>query len=66
MKRFEIDCNYNYFGPSKLGLSHEEVIKLSLIPNERVLVFQDEDEWLGTVVFYKELPYVYQWYVKLD
>lgn len=66
MRRFEIDCNFNYLGPSKPGLSHEEVMKLSLKSNERVLVFQDEDEWLGTVVFDDELPYMYQWYVKLD
>jgi hypothetical protein len=65
MKRFEVDCNFNYLGPDKPALSIGEVIALSLNPDEKVLVFQDEDEWSGIVVFDKSLPQMYQWYVRI-
>ncbi|UHA72538.1 hypothetical protein [Paenibacillus sp. 481] len=66
MKNIEIDCNFNYLGPSQPALSVKEVNELNLQHNERVIVFQVDDEWTGTVLFDGNLPAMYQWYVLLD
>ncbi|MEI5909667.1 hypothetical protein WAK64_21975 [Bacillus spongiae] len=66
MKKFEVDCNFNYLGPDMPSLSKKEVITFNLNTNDRVVVYQDDDEWVGTVVFDDKLPLMYQWYVRLD
>lgn len=65
MKKFEVDCNFNYLGPTNPSLTHKEVKDLNLKENEQVIVFQDNDEWKGTVKYNDSLPTAYQWYVEL-
>jgi anaerobic selenocysteine-containing dehydrogenase len=66
MKRFMIDTNFNWLGPSKPALSHEEARRLGLQENERVTVYQDDDEWEALVKYDDSLPYQYKWYVILQ
>lgn len=66
VKRFSVDCNFNWLGPDKPAMSHREADSLGLRSGERVTVYQDDDEWHGTVVFDPTLPVQYQWYVELD
>jgi hypothetical protein len=61
MKKIEIDCNFNYLGPNKPCLSHEEIKRYELKINEQIIAIQDEDEWIGKVLFDDSLPYSYQW-----
>ena len=66
MKRITVDCNFNWLGPSKPALSHAEAARWNLHPGERLTAMQDDDEWLGVVVFDPSLPDQYQWYVDLE
>ncbi len=66
MKRFMIDTNFNWLGASKPALSHEEARRLGLQENERVTVYQDDDEWEALVKYDDSLPYQYRWYVILQ
>jgi hypothetical protein len=65
-KRYSIDCNFNWLGPSKPAISHKEAEEWGLQPGDHIVVYQDDDEWGGTVRFDQTLPYQYQWYVELD
>lgn len=65
MKKIEIDTNFNFLGPCYPTLSLDEVRKLKLIVGEKIIVFQDNDEWNGIVCHDKTLPQMYQWYIKL-
>jgi hypothetical protein len=65
LKKFAVDCNFNFLGPSYPALSNNEVKKLDLSSHEHVIVFQDDDQWEGEVLFDPSLPEMYQWYVKI-
>ncbi|MCL1918423.1 MAG: hypothetical protein FWG14_08930 [Peptococcaceae bacterium] len=65
MKKIEVDCNFNYIGPSNPALSKKEVESFNLEINEKVTIYQDEDEWLGVVCFDETFPDHYQWYIKI-
>jgi hypothetical protein len=65
LKKFEIDCNFNYLEPEKPTVSQNEVKTLSLVQSEKVIVFQDDDEWIGVVVHDDSLPEMYQWYIDI-
>lgn len=66
MKEFEVNCMFNYLGPSKPVIPLEEVAALKLQPGEKVKVFQDDATWIGTIVYDESLPSMYRWYAKLD
>lgn len=66
MIRINIDCNYNYLGPSKPVLTEREVEELGLFVNQRVMAYQDDDEWYGTIRYDEELPESKRWYIELD
>ena len=66
MLKINVDCNYNYLGPSKPVLTKYEVEKLGLQVNQRVIAYQDEDEWYGTIKFEETFPEPMRWYIELD
>jgi hypothetical protein len=47
------------------SISEKQVRQLGLVEREKVIVYQDEDEWTGEVCFDPELPRQYQWYVQI-
>lgn len=66
MKEFEINCKFNFLGPSKPALPRKEALGLNLRPGEQVKVFQDDFACVGTIMYDEKLPPMYQWYVSLD
>ncbi len=56
MKKIAIDTNFNFLGPYYPALSFDEVRKLNLIEGEKIIAFQDNDEWEGIIHFDKTLP----------
>ena len=65
MKKIEVDCNFNYLGPSCPYMSIQEVHLRKLVNGQEVIAHQDNAEWIGQVFFDSELPYQYQWYIKI-
>lgn len=66
MKRFEVDTNFNWYGARSPAIYQSVLREMQFEPGERVLVYQDEDEWYGTVCFDETLPDEYRWFVKLE
>jgi hypothetical protein len=65
MKRILIDTNFNYLGPSCPALSAKEVMKSGLKKGEKIIAYQDDDEWEGIVSYAELLPPMYQWFIQL-
>lgn len=66
MKRVEVDTNFNWLGAGCPALTQRRAEELGLSVGERVVAYQDDDEWPGIVRFDPTLPHQYQWYVVLD
>lgn len=66
MIRINVDCNYNYLGPSKPVLSEHELKELGASNKQRVIAYQDDDEWCGTIRYDETLPENMKWYIELD
>jgi len=66
MKRIPLDTNYNCLGPDKPILSPKKVVYFKVEINERVIVVQDDEEWVGTVKFDPSLPEQWQWYIEIE
>jgi hypothetical protein len=61
-----VDCNCNYLGFDKPTLSSFEIEYFSLKEGDKVIGFQDEQEWEGIVRKDPTLPEDMQWYLELD
>ena len=66
MIRIEVDCNYYYLSPTTPTVSKRIIDQLKLSINQKVIAYQDEDEWVATVKFDQTFPKQYQWYVEFD
>jgi hypothetical protein len=66
MIRVSIDTNYYYLGPDFPTISIIDIKKNGLVENQRVIAWQDDDEWYGTVKYDLSLPEQYQWYIEFD
>lgn len=66
MLRIMVDCNYNYLGPHFPALTKHEIDELGLQINQRVIAYQEDDEWFGTVKFDETLPESMRWFIELD
>ena len=65
MKRVYVDCNFNWFGPRHPSLSKADVEKYDLRAGEKIIAYQDDDEWEGIVFFDDAFPSDHKWYVKI-
>lgn len=61
-----IDCNRNHFGDDYPTISYFVIEYFSLKEGDRVIGFQDEQEWEGIVRKDPTLPKDMQWYIELD
>jgi hypothetical protein len=66
MIRVEVDCNFYYFNPTTPTISKGCIERLKLSINQKVIAFQDDDEWVATVKFDPSLPERFQWYLEFD
>lgn len=61
-----IDCNYNYLGPDKPIVSENQIQKFNLSVNQKIIVYQDDDEWVGIIKFDDTYPKNMKWFVELN
>ena len=65
MIRLYVDCNFNYLGPNKPIITEKEIVENHLHINQRVIIFQDSNEWIGIIRFDDTCPLNMKWYAEI-
>lgn len=66
MKKIYIDTNYHALSPTEPTISPYVILKLNLSHGERVIGFQDNQEWEGIICYDSSLPNEMEWYLDIS
>ena len=66
MKKISIDTNFHFYGPTRPTISPFVISRFNLLLGEKVIGFQDSQEWEGIIGFDKTYPEEMQWYLDIS
>lgn len=66
IKTVSIDTNFATHNKNEPAMSDLEIRLLGLTEGQRVVAYQDDDEWDGIVRYDSSEPEGRQWYIELD
>lgn len=66
MKKISIDTNFHFHSPTRPTISPFVISRFNLVLGEKVIGFQDSQEWIGTIGFDKTYPEEMEWYFDLS
>lgn len=64
--KIEIDTNSNYLGFTKPIIFSEEMRYFGIVEGDRIVGYQDDQEWEGIVEYQADLPEEYRYYLDVD
>lgn len=65
MKKIYIDTNFNHGGPTRPTISPFVICYFNIFVGEKVIGFQDSQEWEGIIGFNRTYPEEMQWYLDI-
>lgn len=64
--KIEIDTNSNYLGFTKPIIFLEYIKYFNIVEGDRIVGYQDDQEWEGIVEYQADLPEVYRYYLDVN
>jgi hypothetical protein len=66
MQKIAIDTNIHFYGPTRPTISPFVISRFNLQSGDKIIGFQDSQEWEGVVGFDNSFPDEMQWYLDIS